>query len=199
MMRKRLFSARLTLVAAAMLASLHASVASACIFAAPPPPPPVQAEGETDDAFASRLAEYENEREMERQVAAARREASRSGFESGLWLASEQIVLATIVGKSETEIELDSRGNTLKSPVAHLEVVFEGRGSGFDEPFTLTYEGLNSCGPYGPVELVRGSIGETFVIMARPGPLGMDTLLRAYPATSIRRGRIERLAESGGN
>ncbi|RJY09262.1 hypothetical protein D6201_07740 [Aurantiacibacter aquimixticola] len=151
--------------------------------------PPAQLDGESDADFAHRLELFEREREHEAELSAASGTAWANGYENAVWEASPQVVVARLISRETTRIEIAGY-REINSPLATLEVTQTARGAGAPERFTLQYTGLTSCGPTGPLDVLEGEVGDEFVIFAGTGALGMKTLIKAYPAIDFRRRRI---------
>lgn len=158
----------------AMLAT--APLAHAC-----PPPPPLpgsqRIDGESDAAYRVR---FEQLQQAERVRVAAELRQSRLSRQTLAWLTAEQIVVVEVAGISRTAYRDGSDG---ASPAARLRVVLRervrGGGSGSNGQFLLGYQGNTSCGPYGPIRLDGLAEGQLFVVFARAGRLGMDTVIEA--------------------
>ncbi len=146
-----------------------AQVANAC-----PPPPPLpgsqRIEGEGDEAYRVR---FERLQQAERARVAAELHQSRLSRQTLAWLTAEQVAVVQVAGISRTAYRDGSPG---ASPAARLRVLLRHRGEGSNRQFLLGYQGNTSCGPYGPIRLDGLAEGQLFVVFARPGRLGMDTV-----------------------
>ena len=158
-----------------------ALLATAQLAHACPPPPPLpgsqRIDGESDAAFRLR---FEQLQQAEQVRVAAEIHQSRLSRQSLAWLTAEQVVVVQVVGISRTPYRDNSDGF---SPAARLRVVLRervrGGGTGSNGQFLLSYQGNTSCGPFGPIRLDGLAEGQLFVVFARAGRLGMDTVIEA--------------------
>ena len=181
----------------AIAAALHATAATAC---PPPPPPPLppeppaRMEAETQEDYVlrlkeweARMAEFERRRQFDIELRDARLEAQKQAVESTLWHASDQIVIATIVATGETAMRDDWGHVYAQSPQATLRIEDRIGGSGRARDLVLEYTGMTSCGPIGPLEVLAGKVGDSFVMFFRHGRPEVDRMLGAYPLDDTRR------------
>jgi hypothetical protein len=152
-----------------------AQIAQAC-----PPPPPLpgsqRIEGESDAAYRARLEQLQ---QAEAVRVAAERHQSHVAREAWMWLTAAQVVVVRISGISQGPFPGQHSRNSGTTPVARLQVLERSRGQGSDRQFQLSYAGDTSCGPYGPIRLHDSTQGQLFVVFAREGRLGMDTVIEA--------------------
>lgn len=162
--------------------ALSATGAWACPPPPPPPQPPAPIENEAPEAYKLKLAEFERAQEQAQLTKAANWSGYRNGVEDTLWRTANRVFLAEITAKGETEMH-DVQGRVYgNSPEVTLTIVAwaKGENEGPAEPFKLSYGGMTSCGPYGPVNIVQASVGSRFLVFADSGLIAADSVFGGY-------------------
>ena len=173
------------LVVPALAVLLLAETASACPPPPPPPRPPAPIENETPAAYEERVAQFEAEQKLQNRLTEARWEGYREGWESAARANAAQIVLVEVVKLGAAELKRADGSVYGGSPEPTLQVIARADQIEPGQKFTVRYNGLTSCGPTGPLNLVQSKLGDRFLVFAGAGELGMETLIAGYAESEL--------------
>lgn len=169
------------IAAAAAFALLTANTAEACL--PPPPPPPEQ--GESDEAYAARVAAWQAARNAED----ARWRADR---QTRLWDEADSVILARIVRVRPFETAMFGTSQRVT-----LRGVRALKGRAYTNRFTLNYTDGTSCGPLPAFDAITGNVGDTFVIFIRGGRPNQSRIQGTAAPNAITDDRIRALLAAG--
>jgi hypothetical protein len=179
-------------MASAVLSMCATSEANACWISPPPPPPAIEV-GETEQAFAVRLTEWKRHQETVKQREAAEQQQRELRREAGLWEAASQIFVVEVVAAGFVKPQ-GSKDRWAGMPQVTLRVTQIVKGLAIRRrPFKLRYEDAQWCMMGPAAEVVRGQVGEKFVVFAKNGELGMETVIGGYGIKTARDNRTRYL------
>jgi len=164
--------------------ALAAITAAAALFGAnaiacpPPPPGPPQEAGESDEAYAQRIAAFRAAEEAQHQAWLLARQQR-------VWDEADAVFVARIerVGTSHLEYLGETPRVTLR-PIRSL------KGRRYASRFTLRYTEMTSCGPLPSFDAIRGAVGDTFVVFVNGGRPRQSTVQQAIAIANITEPRI---------
>ncbi|MBL8545364.1 MAG: hypothetical protein JNL81_02815 [Hyphomonadaceae bacterium] len=166
------------LALAAAIALLTANTAQACM----PMPPPPQEQGESDEAYATRAAAWQAQRDAE--------DAQwRADRQSRLWDEADSVFLARIVRVQPNANDYGQRV-TLRS-IRGL------KGRAYANRFTLSYTEATSCGPLPGFDAITGAVGDVYVVFVRGGRPNQRTVQATAAPAAITDERIRVLVNAG--
>ncbi len=167
-----------TLTAAAVLMGANA------IACPPPPPGPPQEVGESDEAYAQRIAAFRAAEEAQHQAWLLARQQR-------VWDEATSVFVARVerVGTSNQD-NLDGSPRVTLRPIRPL------KGQRYASRFTLGYTEMTSCGPIPSFDAIRGQVGETFVVFVQGGRPRQSTVQQAIAVANITDPRIRAALEA---
>ncbi len=158
-----------------------ATTAQACM----PMPPPPREDGESAEAYATRVTAWQAQRDAE----AAQWRHDR---QVRLWDEADSVFLARIerVRPFETAMFGTSQRVTLRGVRAL-------KGRAYTNRFTLNSTDGTSCGPLPGFDAITGNVGDTFVIFVRGGRPNQARVQGTAAPNSITDQRIRALLAAG--
>ena len=162
---------------AAAFVLLSATTAHACL--PPPPPPPEQ--GESEEAYAARVAAWQAER-------AAQEAQWRHDQQLRLWDEADSVFIARIVRVQPHQAPMygDSQRVTLRG-------IRQLKGRRYTNRFALQYTDATSCGPLPAFEAITGHVGDIYVVYVRGGRPSQRTVQHAIAPANITDDRVRAL------
>jgi hypothetical protein len=165
-----------SLIAAAV--AFTALVTSAAIACPPPPPGPPQETGESDEAYAQRIAEF-------RAAEQAQHQAWLHARQVRMWDEADSVIIARIVRVREYRMEY--LGDV---PRVTLRPVRTIKGRRYTNRFDLRYIEATSCGPIPAFDAIQGQVGDEFVIFLRGGRPSQRTVQQTNALSAVTDARI---------
>jgi hypothetical protein len=148
-------------------------------IACPPPPPgPPQEAGESDDAYAARIAAFRAEE-------AAQHAAWSLQMQQRVWDEADSVFIARI--ERVGTVELQHVGD---SPRVALRPVRSLKGRRYASRFMLRYTEMTSCGPIPSFDALRGHVGDEFVVFVRGGRPRQASVRQAIAPANITEPRV---------
>lgn len=156
-----------------------AALLGANAIACPPPPPgPPQEAGESDEAYAQRIAAFRAAEEAQHQAWLLQRQQR-------VWDEATSVFVARI-----ERVGTSNQDNLEGSPRVTLRPIRQLKGDRYSSRFTLRYTEMTSCGPIPSFDAIRGQVGETFVIFVQGGRPRQRTVQQAIAIANITDPRI---------
>jgi hypothetical protein len=181
-------------VALATLVAISPHAASAC-WIPPPPSPPSIGPDETQQAYATRLADWKRNQDEFKQRDAEEQVEREKRREAGLWEVASQIVVVEVIAAGLVKPkDLRDRWAGMPQVTVRVTQIVQGRAI-TRPPFKLRYEDAQWCLMGPAAEVVRGQVGDKFVVFAEKGELGMKTVIGGYGVQNARDNRTRQLLE----
>lgn len=162
---------KIWIAAAVALTLFSATAAQACM----PMPPPPQEQGETNEAYATRAAAWQAERD-------AQDAQWRADRQSRIWDEADSVFLARIVRVQPNANDYGQR--------VTLRGVRSLKGRAYTNRFTLNYTEGTSCGPLPGFDAIQGAVGDTYVVFVKGGRPRQSTVQATAALTAITDDRI---------
>jgi hypothetical protein len=163
---------------AAAFALFTANTAHACL--PPPPPPPEQ--GESDDAYAARVAAWQAQRIAEDAL-------FRHNNQVRLWDEADSVFLARITRVQPNATDYGAR--------VTLRGIRTLKGRAYTNRFTLSATLPPPCSSAPAFDATAGAIGDVFVIFVRGGRPSQRTVQATATPSAITDERIRALLAAG--
>ncbi|MBX9747378.1 MAG: hypothetical protein K2X34_10785 [Hyphomonadaceae bacterium] len=132
-------------------------VAADAVACPPPPPGPPPEVGESAEAHAARVAEWQAARDAEHT-------AWRLAGQRRLWDEADSVIIARV--ERVRPDRLDYWGDTQRVTLRPLRII---KGRRYTNRFSLRYTDATSCGPIPGFDAIAGQVGDEFVVFLRGG------------------------------
>lgn len=171
----------------ALIAAITAFSFATAAACPPPPPPPPQDVGETDDAYAVRVAAHQAALEAQHQDWLHQRQVR-------LWDESDSVFLARI--ERVQPMELYYWGDAQRVTLRPVRDAAPLKGRRYTNTFRLAYQEATSCGPIPSFEAIAGNVGDTYVVFVQGGRPHQRTVQQTIAPANITDERIRALLDA---